>query len=441
MAALNQFTASLWGDEGFSAILSMKSIPEIIRIAANDTSPPLYNITEHLAFKFFGADEVVIRGLSFVYYLIAIFFVYRIGEFLWDRKTGALAALLSFFNPFFFVYAFEGRMYSSLALGVVASMYFFLRLLFAKKTRSFDQLAYIFASLWALYSHHFAFFALFLQGLWFIYEFFWGKRRAAVVIFKAFIFIGILYLPWLMPLIAQTQKVGGGFWLGKPGVKEFFGLVFEYLGAGNKHLFAIPALVLTLVLLLIRRWDKNVKTSAFLATWFLVPILATWLVSQTFQSVFFNRYLIHTIPAAMLLVTSGRRKFSTTILILTLGFYTLISANYFFNPTKDPFEELANYVREQKRGDDFIIQGDAGNHQLWESKYYGIPAPIYSPKEAQLPFFVGTALMEEGDIINSLPRARRIGTISKNEVDEKLIPNYTKAEVVEFGNLKFTWFE
>ena len=31
------FNQSIWGDEGFSAILSMKSLPEIIKIIATDT--------------------------------------------------------------------------------------------------------------------------------------------------------------------------------------------------------------------------------------------------------------------------------------------------------------------------------------------------------------------------------------------------------------------
>ena len=101
----NQLTASLWGDEGFSAILSMKSIPEILSIIARDTSPPLYNLTEHLAFRLFGTSEIVIRGLSFFYYAVAVFFVYKIAAHYWNKKTALICALLTFFNPFFFIYA------------------------------------------------------------------------------------------------------------------------------------------------------------------------------------------------------------------------------------------------------------------------------------------------------------------------------------------------
>ena len=112
----NQFTTSIWGDEGFSAILSMKSLPEIIQVISRDTSPPLWNITEWFAFQLFGTSEIVIRSLAFLYFLAAIFFTYKIGKLLWNKKTGILAAILTFLNPFFFIYAFEGRMYSIMSL-------------------------------------------------------------------------------------------------------------------------------------------------------------------------------------------------------------------------------------------------------------------------------------------------------------------------------------
>lgn len=166
---MNQFTASLWGDEAFSAILSLKSIPQIITIISHDTSPPLYNLIEHLWFQLFGANEIAIRALSFLFFSLACFFVYLIGSSLWNRKIGLWAAVLTFLNPFFFIYAFEGRMYSILALGVTASMYFFLK----KK-----WVGYILATTFALYRHHFAIFAVFVQGLWFLYEIIRGDKNS-----------------------------------------------------------------------------------------------------------------------------------------------------------------------------------------------------------------------------------------------------------------------
>lgn len=428
----NQFTVNLWGDEAFSAVLSTNSIPELIKIIARDTSPPLYNITEHLWFSVFGNSEVAIRSLSFLYFLIAVFFTYKIGALLWDRKAGLLAGILTFLNPFFFVYAFEGRMYSILAATVTASVYFFLKR---------NWFGYVLATVAALYSHHFAVFAVFVQGLWFLYEFLLGKRKVAVSMFKAFIAVGILYLPWIIPLYNQTRMVGGGFWLGTPTVLDFFVLVGKYLAAGFIHPLTIPALVFVLVALGLRHWFEKKETDLFLLSWFLLPIAFTWIISQRFQSIFFDRYLLYTIPGAMLLVASKGRKFSGIVLGILIIILAIMDFHYFTHPTKKPFGELASYVKETKRGDDFLINWNAASHHLWEAKYYGIPAPLYIP-EGELPFYVGTAQMTEEDILKEIPKKiNRVGVITSGDIAEIELPYYTEREAKTFGELKFVWYQ
>ncbi|QQG47720.1 MAG: glycosyltransferase family 39 protein [Candidatus Woesebacteria bacterium] len=437
---LNQFNVSIWGDEAFSAILSMKSLPDILKIISHDTSPPLYNITEHIAFQLFGTSEIVIRGLSFFYYCIAIFFVYKIASFLWGKKTGILAALFSFFNPFFFIYAFEGRMYSILALGVVASMYFFLR-------RNWK--AYIVATLFALYSHHFAFFALFVQGFWFLYELIKPAHGAAKIkkrklirqMFLSFIAVGILYLPWLPFLYAQTKMVGSGFWLGRPTLLDLRRLIYDYLATGISNKLSDYALILVILGLVLRKWRQNLKQSLFVLSWFLIPILLAFGISQKFSSIFYNRYLLYSIPASMILLSSNTRKIHIILLGAIIAMFLVIDFNYFTHPTKLPFREFSDYVKEVKHGDDYLINWNGTAHHLWESKYYGIPAPIYNPGGA-LPYFVGTALMEKVDIVNQLPKKRyiRIGVITSGPVEEVKLPGYNESEVKNFGDLKLIWF-
>jgi len=416
----NQFTASLWGDEAFSAILSMKPIPEIISIIARDTSPPLYNLTEHIWFQIFGTSEIAVRSLSFLYYLIAVFFVYKIANHLWDKKTAILASILTFLNPFFFIYAFEGRMYSILAAAVTASMYFFL---------TQKWVGYVLATSAALYSHHFSIFAVFIQGLWFLKEFFWGKRKVAYSILKSFVAIGILYTPWLIPLYNQIRMVGGGFWLGTPSVPDLGKLILTYLNV-------------SLIALILRDWKKNFEKSVFFLLWFAGPIALTWLISQKFSSIFFDRYLLYAIPGAMLLVASQKQKFSKYFIAITLVFFLVAAFYYFTHPIKRPFRDLATYVKSTRDDGDFILNWYSnGTHHIWETKYYGIGGPIYVPSGGELPFFVGTALMEKDDIITALPAVSgRIGVVTSGPIEEVNLPGYTKKEEKEFGTLKFLWF-
>lgn len=450
----NVFNQSIWGDEGFSAILSMKPLPQIIEIIARDTSPPLWNITEWIVFNTLGTDEIYIRGLAFTYFLLAVFFTYKIGELIWSKKTGLLASILTFLNPFFFIYAFEGRMYSILALGVTASMYFFLKILKSEgKVKKSTKIGYVIATLWALYSHHFAIFALFVQGIWFTWEFLLGKRKVAKKLFKLFIIVGVGYIPWLWPLYNQTRMVGGGFWLGTPTLIDLRNLIYEYLAEGIKtHPLVVPfvnlklhqlALYFVLAVLLIRKWHKTIKSNFILLTWFLIPILATWAVSQVFQSIFFNRYLLYTIPAAMLLLASNRRgKLSIAALSVIILLFANIDYYYFTHPTKLPFRELSDYVKSERQEGSFLINWNAASHHLWETKYYGIPAPIYIPPEGgDLPFFVGTALMQEKDVIREIPAgAERVGVVTSGPIEEISLPGYTEKEAREFNGLKFIWY-
>lgn len=417
---LTVFNQSLWGDEAFSAILSMKKVSEIISIITRDTSPPLFNLTEHFWYKIFGTSEVAIRLLVFSYFLIAVYFVYKIGVHFWDRKTGLIAATLTFLNTFLFAYGFEGRMYSLLLATVTASFYFFI-----KK----NWVGYVITTTLALYSHHFSIFAIFVQGLWFLKEFFLGDRRTSISILKSFIAIVILYSPWLIPLYNQIGMVGGGFWLGRPNIKDLGQLTSKYLS-------------LSLALLVLRNWGKNFGKSAILILWFAVPVVATWLLSQKFQSIFFDRYLLYTIPAAMLLAASQMRKIGKIAFVAVVAVFLSVDFFYFTHPAKIPFKDLAIYVRAAEKSGDFLVNEDTGNHKLWESKYYGIPAPIYNPAGSDLPFFVGTALMEKGDIISALPKdTERLGVITYKNSGELKIGGFKASGEKRFGSLNFVWMD
>ena len=119
----NQFTASLWGDEAFSAVLAQRNLIDIVKVLTKDTSPPLYYFCSHLWMQIFGSSELAIRGLSFAFHLGTVVTVFLLARYLWGRKTAIAASLLTFFNPFLFKYAFEGRMYSILAFTTTLSFY------------------------------------------------------------------------------------------------------------------------------------------------------------------------------------------------------------------------------------------------------------------------------------------------------------------------------
>lgn len=433
---LNQFNVSLWGDESWAATLAVKPVWQIIKIVSRDTSPPLYYLIDHFWMKVFGTSEVSIRTLTCLFFLGTVFLSFLIAKYLWDEKTGLWAAALTFTSPFLFKYAFEGRMYALLALTTTASMYFYL----TKK-----RWGHILATLAALYTHHFAIFAVLVQIFWQLSQnrpklFNQNTFKKLVSDFTNFLIIGLLYLPWLYPLYRQTSLVSQGFWLGKPTLKNLVEIVRTYLlgsTAGKLPTLAGACLILSL---LWRRWPKEKAKTIFLGLWFFLPILMTYMVSQFFQSIFYDRYLLFVIPGALLILASNRRWFSNLFLIGLILSLLVINFNYFTHPTKKPFRDLATLIKEKIGYNDFLINYNSTAHHLFESKYYGLKAPLYVP-EGNLPFYVGTALMEKADIVKVIPPGvNRLGVITSGPVEEIHIKDYQLLAYFDVGGLKFARF-
>lgn len=424
---MTQFSVSLWGDEAWAATLAIKPYWQIITTVARDTSPPLYYLIYHTWIKFFGISEVSIRLLSFLFFLGIVTTVFFIGKHLWDKKTGALAALLAFTNPFLFTYAFEGRMYAILALTSTLSIYFFL-----KKNRP----GFILASLAALYSHHFSIFILIFEAIWRLLEIWRQPIKKIIKSYLDFFIIGLLYLPWLYPLYYQTSLIGSGFWLGKPNPEVLVATVIKFLVGDGLEPARQLALLAIVVALLLRKWLKDKEKSLFLLGWFFAPLILTYLISQVFQSIFFDRYMLLAIPASSLLIASLRRKLSLIFILAAVFLLSTFNYHYFTHPTKRPFRELANYVKTEA-ADLTLVNYSADSHHLFESKYYGLKAPIYAPEP--LPYYTGIALMEEEDTITQLPDEKKIGLITSAFPEKVSLPDYNIEKTKKFDSLYFIW--
>jgi uncharacterized membrane protein len=422
---MNQFNASLWGDEGWAVTLAVQPVWQIITKVARDTSPPFYYLCQHFWMKLFGTSEVAIRSLSFLFFLGTIITVFFIGKHLWDKKTGLAAALVAFFNPFMFIYAFEGRMYAALLFTSTLSIYFFLKKL---------RWGFIFATTAAMYSHHFAIFVVFWEAIWRLRQNLGKPIKKIISDYWDFMVIGALYLPWAYPLYYQTSMVAGDFWLGTPTIADLLETIRKFVIGSGREMTRQIAGAAIIITLLLRKWHKDLNKSAFLLGWFLAPLLVTFFLSQIMQSIFFDRYMLIAIPGVCLLIASLRRKISLVLILIATGLLATLNWHYFTHPTKRPFREFANYIKTEAP-DLTLINHNLRAHHLWETKYYGLDAPIYSPDK--LPFYVGTALMEEGDVIDTLPDVEELGVITSANVEEVEIPGYNPVDYHRVGDLKF----
>jgi hypothetical protein len=428
---MNQLSTSLWGDESFVAVAVQENFGRMLQIVAKDTAPPLYYILLFIWTRIFGNSEPAVRGLSVLLYLGTVFTVFLIAKKIWHQKAGLLAVLLILANPFLFPFAFEARMYAILVFFVTLSFYFLV---------SQNFWGYVLAATAALYSHHYA-------GLAIVFQFFWQLFNAKKLrknwwtVLKPYLAISLLYLPWLYPLYKQVTMVSTGFWLGKPRLKDLFNLYLDYLRGAQlafKWLKYVP--ILTTGLLFLKKWRLKLKENLLLLGWILVPVLLAFLLSQGKTSLFYDRYLIFIIPAMMVFLAGGLRKLSWVLVLLFCLPLFYVNFYYFFHPTKRPFRQLSEYIKKEAQADDVLINFNGKAHHLWETKYYGLRAPLYVP-EGELPYYVGTAQMTDQDIIKVLPKVERIGVIASEEPETIKIDGFGLKSFIKFGELSFSWFE
>ena len=120
-------THSLWLDELFSLRFAGYDLPDLLQeVAAFDNHPPTYYLLLHYWISIFGDSEASLRAPSAIFSALSVYFTYKVGELLFDKRVAVIAGLLLAVSEFSIYYAQEARMYSFLAFASVLSVYFLL---------------------------------------------------------------------------------------------------------------------------------------------------------------------------------------------------------------------------------------------------------------------------------------------------------------------------
>ena len=181
-----------------------------------------------------------------------------------------------------------------------------------------------------------------------------------------------------------------------------------------------------------RKWQKKDLVLIF---WLVIPPAIAFGISHTSLKIFYERYLLYCVPPLTILLASRWRKISLPLIAILAVFYLQISYAQFTKPFKKPFREFSSWVKSNNPNTS-IINYNGGAHHLWETKYYQIKAPIYSPG-GELPFFVGTAQMKPEDVIYQLPEEDTIGVITSDDPLSVTIPGYRPIDIYRLDSLSF----
>lgn len=372
-------THTLWYDEAFAVLFAEKGLSAMLEGTltpvdggAADIHPLLYYTTLNIWMTLFGQSAVMLRLWSVILGLGTIVFVYLISTNLFDKRTGLASALVVALAPFHVQYSQEIRMYSLMAFLLMAMTWCFLK---ARESQS-KRWWVIFGVLAGMAMHTQQLSAFFLVAIGLIP--FWSRRRQDIIgIVLGATVAFIVYLPWLVNIPSQLQKVNSYYWIAPPDgiallvtLRSFLSVQLDMpspasmialLGALFLFLFLIVQLLM--VWRRPRRQAKSDKPSLYIVLWlFGAPVILLWLVSQV-QPVYLERALL---PSALMLyitfgwlfTRSGMPRIIAGILMIiglmlsSIGLYHQYTWSTFPN---SPFQQAIDFIAKESGENDVVV--------------------------------------------------------------------------------------
>jgi 4-amino-4-deoxy-L-arabinose transferase-like glycosyltransferase len=380
---------SLWFDEAFSVHLSKMNIADLIKNTAEDVHPPLYYIILNFWETIFGDSEISSRALSLIFNILTIYFLYRAASYLYDKKTGLVAAFILAISPFHIYYSQEARMYSLLGLLSLLSVYYFMKSAAEIKNINFHK--YVIFSALMLYTHVYGFWILsfeilFVLGLYYFKRIEKQKIKFFVLALAATL---ILYLPWAGVLFSQAYRINSGFWI--PPC-DWLALPETFVSfSGSLILSAIYAFLLLTAFFYIKKtrltdeagitrtvhvlYLSKIRDELFLWMWFILPVIIPLLISFLYQPIYDAKYAIAAslgfyVLIARAIVKIKLRGFRPVILsiILLLSLIPIFeNANM---QTKERWRDAIDYVNKHAEKDDWVVVNSLDGEEVGIFDYY-----------------------------------------------------------------------
>jgi 4-amino-4-deoxy-L-arabinose transferase-like glycosyltransferase len=194
---------SLWFDEAWMANAVNQDALSVLRAAALDLHPPLYDLSLHFWTGIVGRSEFALRFFSLAASVALVPFTYLVGRRVQGRRAGLLGATIVTVAPLQVYYAQEARTYSLLPLLSLSSTYFLLltcTLLGSPERCSAVNrwlVGYIAVTVVGLYTHLTVSFMLAAQLVFVVY-WWWHHRRRLWTLLGSQLVIVACCVPWAL---------------------------------------------------------------------------------------------------------------------------------------------------------------------------------------------------------------------------------------------------
>jgi mannosyltransferase len=348
---------SMWIDETSSVFYAYDWSEMWQELLHHEANMWFYYILLHLWLKL-GDSEAWLRSLSALFTVATVPILYLLGRRLFDRRAGAIAAVLLAANPFLIHYAQEVRGYALVVCFVTLASYLF-ALGLERRTYAL-WVAWAASTALGIYTHFFAALVCLVQLL----SLPWVGRRQlpwrGVALGLAALALFLLPLVLFEPL--GSDQVG---WIQRPWSSRVIINFYRY-AAGSRSLLAFYALSGAITLLwAARRSAPGTCPSTrwrhlYVVAWAVLPVLITFVFSRKAKPIFEARYLIIVVPALALLggaCVAGLPR--AWLRCLTVAALLYLSARclhwYYTDYDKENWRDASAWVLAQARPGDAAV--------------------------------------------------------------------------------------
>ena len=310
-----------------------------------------------------GESEFVLRSLSALAGVLTVGLVYVLGKRLSNTKVGLMGAALLATNSFHIQYSQEARGYSLMVLLTALSSLFFLRAI--EHSSRNEWAGYILTAALAVYTHFFSVLVLEAHWVWLILV----RRRN--IPWRGFLVAVLAISMLLVPLVifALTRGKGEMSWIPRTRPHDAYRLFNSLVGGGRLLLLAYFVSCSIALLCTLKGWVQwkelsQTWSSAFLLSWFFVP-LVTGIVISLWKPVLVDRYFIICLPPLVLLAALGLSQIrpnwiSGVSLIVLLSLSARADFRYYSHPYKEDWRGATAYVVSHALPKDGILFYSSG---------------------------------------------------------------------------------
>ncbi len=421
LKALKLTVMPLWHDESFSALLIRYDLKEMLYRIGLDVHPPLYYLSLKAWSFIFSGSLFSIRMFSVFFGMLTVLALYLLVKKLFQNENLAIfSSVLITLSSFQIQYDMEARMYTLGAFLLVISTYLLIRSLQSEKLRWW--LLYSITISAAIYTHYYAFFWIFAQGIFVIYWLIKNKGKNLKFCLLAYALGIILYFPWLSIFLRQLNQVQENYWIESMNIwsipNTFLNMTIGTSTDPNKLYYLLLFLIIVLlwaIIFFVKKLKNDFKW--LILSLLLIPFFLSTLLSFK-TAIYLDRYFIFSLPfylifltATIFLIKNERLKKTLIVLAVLTSLISFPARWLSFGIEKKPgMGSAAEFLNSEVKNNDKIFVGSS--FAYFTFKYYnetGINPLLYAPGD--LPHFSGTALLSEEDIISDFQES-----VKKNDI-------------------------